>query len=166
MLSPEAACQARAVSPAGARADASHSQNPGNSPDRSRRTTCVCPDAGHGPSLDRIFVAPNVCVGRAYIRRHRIWASLAIDLLASGMSVQDVIAEHRIEEDDVLACIAYGAVTFGWQVCKMGGRGKAGRLRPDPSHHSGAPTERTMTRAEPAQRRRQSWISSHVSQSN
>ncbi|WP_437938931.1 DUF433 domain-containing protein [Sorangium sp. So ce341] len=91
----------------------------------------VCPDAGHGPSLDRIFVAPNVCLGQPCICRHRIWSSLVIDLLASGMSVQDVISEHGIEENDVLACIAYGAVTFGWKI-------------------------HTMTRAEPAQRRRQS----------
>ncbi|WP_437571608.1 DUF433 domain-containing protein [Sorangium sp. So ce542] len=90
-----------------------------------------------GPDLRR----PNVCLGRARIRRHRIWSSLVIDRLASGMSVQDVISEHGTEENDVLACIAYGAVTFGWKI-------------------------HTMTRAEPAQRRRQSWISSHVSQSN
>ncbi|XYH94867.1 DUF433 domain-containing protein [Sorangium sp. So ce1128] len=62
--------------------------------------------------LARISIDPNVCFGRACIRGHRIWVSLVLDILASGMSVQDVMAEYGIEEADVLACIAciaYGA---------------------------------------------------------
>ncbi|WP_437659685.1 DUF433 domain-containing protein [Sorangium sp. So ce1182] len=59
--------------------------------------------------LDRISIDPDVCFGRACIRGHRIWVSLVLDFLASGMSVQDVMDEYGIEEADVLACIAYGA---------------------------------------------------------
>ncbi|WP_437619815.1 DUF433 domain-containing protein [Sorangium sp. So ce1151] len=59
--------------------------------------------------LDRISIDPNVCFGRACIRGHRIWVSLVLDFLASGLSVQALMAEYGIEEPDVLACIAYGA---------------------------------------------------------
>ncbi|WP_437574750.1 DUF433 domain-containing protein [Sorangium sp. So ce887] len=59
--------------------------------------------------LDRISIHPNVCFGQACIRGHRIWVSLVLDFLASGLSVKEVMDEYGIEEADVLACIAYGA---------------------------------------------------------
>lgn len=37
--------------------------------------------------LDRISIAPNVCSGWACIRGHRLWVSLVLDFLPSGMSV-------------------------------------------------------------------------------
>jgi uncharacterized protein (DUF433 family) len=59
--------------------------------------------------LSRISVDPNICFGKPCIRGHRVWVSLILDLLASGMSVEEVMAEYSIEQADVLACIAYGA---------------------------------------------------------
>jgi uncharacterized protein (DUF433 family) len=60
--------------------------------------------------LVRITVDPKVCFGKPCIRGHRIWVSLILDLLASGMNVEDVLREYpTLEEPDVRACIAYGA---------------------------------------------------------
>ena len=59
--------------------------------------------------LARISTDPTICSGRPCIRGHRLWVSLILDFLASGMSVQEVMEEYEIEEADVLACIAYGA---------------------------------------------------------
>jgi len=59
--------------------------------------------------LARISTDPTICSGRPCIRGHRLWVSLILDFLASGMSVQEVMEEYGIEEADVLACIAYGA---------------------------------------------------------
>jgi uncharacterized protein (DUF433 family) len=59
--------------------------------------------------LSRISIDPNVCFGKPCIRGHRLWVSLILDFLASGMSMQEIMAEYDIEEADVLACIAYGA---------------------------------------------------------
>jgi len=59
--------------------------------------------------LARISTDPTICSGRPCIRGHRLWVSLILDFLASGMSVQEVMEEYGIEEVDVLACIAYGA---------------------------------------------------------
>ena len=60
--------------------------------------------------LKRISISPDVCFGRPCISGHRIWVSLVLDSLASGMTVQGVLAQYPgIEEADVLACIAYGA---------------------------------------------------------
>ncbi len=59
--------------------------------------------------LARISVDPNVCFGKPCIRGHRIWVSLILDLLASGVSIPDILEDYHIEEADVRACIAYGA---------------------------------------------------------
>ena len=63
-----------------------------------------------GELLGRISIDPEVCFGRPCIRGHRIWVSLVLDLLADGMSVEEILDEYPgLEEADVLACIAYGA---------------------------------------------------------
>lgn len=60
--------------------------------------------------LSRISTNPAVCGGRPCIKGHRIWVSLILDLLASGLPVEAVLAEHPgISVEDVQACIAYGA---------------------------------------------------------
>ena len=60
--------------------------------------------------LSRISIDPNVCFGKPCIKGHRIWVSLVLDFLASGMTVRQVIVEYpQLKEEDILACIAYGA---------------------------------------------------------
>ena len=60
--------------------------------------------------LARISIDPNVCFGKPCIRGHRIWVSLILDLLAEGMSVEDVRHQYpQLDAQDVRACIAYGA---------------------------------------------------------
>lgn len=60
--------------------------------------------------LERISVDPNICGGKPCIRGHRIWVSLILGLLADGMKPEEILAEYPgLEEDDIRACIAYGA---------------------------------------------------------
>jgi uncharacterized protein (DUF433 family) len=60
--------------------------------------------------LERISIDPHVCFGKPCIRGHRIWVSLILDWLASGMSMQDILNDYPdLELEDILACIAYGA---------------------------------------------------------
>lgn len=60
--------------------------------------------------LTRISIDPRICFGKPCIRGHRIWVSLILDLLASGMSTRDILEQYPgLEEPDILACIAYGA---------------------------------------------------------
>ena len=60
--------------------------------------------------LSRIWIDPKRCSGKPCIRGHRIWVSLILDLLASGSSVADILADYpQLEEADILACIAYGS---------------------------------------------------------
>ena len=60
--------------------------------------------------LKRITVDPDQCFGKPCIRGHRIWVSLILDMLADGMTMEDVIENYPdLEREDILACIAYGS---------------------------------------------------------
>ncbi len=60
--------------------------------------------------LQRIWIDPNRCFGKPCIRGHRIWVSLILDALASGSSVNEILADYPgLNEEDIQACIAYGA---------------------------------------------------------
>jgi len=60
--------------------------------------------------LERISIDPGVCFGKPCIRGTRIWVSLVLDFLASGMSVEEVLAEYsQLTKEDIRAAIAYGA---------------------------------------------------------
>jgi uncharacterized protein (DUF433 family) len=62
------------------------------------------------PLLQRISIDPNVCFGKPCIRGTRIWVSLLLDFLASGMTVEEILAEYpQLTVDDIHAAIAYGA---------------------------------------------------------
>ena len=62
------------------------------------------------PLLQRISVDPNVCFGKPCVRGSRIWVSLLLDFLASGMSHQEILTEYpQLTEEDIRAAIAYGA---------------------------------------------------------
>lgn len=65
------------------------------------------------PSSDwksRIAIDPRLCHGKPCVAGTRIWVSLVLDFLASGESVEQILAEYpQLKRDDVLACLAYGA---------------------------------------------------------
>jgi len=68
--------------------------------------------------LSRISSDPNICFGKPCIKGHRIWVSLILDALAAGETIESILENFpRIERDDVLACIAYGAemTRGGWK---------------------------------------------------
>ena len=77
--------------------------------------------------LRRISVDANVCFGKPCIRGHRIWVSLILDFLASGMSVPEILENYPgLEEADVYACIAYGAEMSRERFVEVGGPAVAG----------------------------------------
>lgn len=60
--------------------------------------------------LNRISINPNVCFGKPCIKGTRIWVSLILDFLASGMSQEEVLKEYPdLKPLDIQACLAYGA---------------------------------------------------------
>ena len=60
--------------------------------------------------LDRISIDTKVCFGKPCIKGTRIWVSLILDFLASGMSPEEVQKEYPdLTLLDIQACLAYGA---------------------------------------------------------
>ena len=60
--------------------------------------------------LKRISINPNICFGKPCIKGHRIWVSLILDFLASGMSIPEILEQYPgLTEADIYTCIAYGA---------------------------------------------------------
>ncbi len=60
--------------------------------------------------LARIWIDPKRCFGKPCVRGTRIWVSLILDLLASGMLQQEILEEYSgLTPLDIKACIAYGA---------------------------------------------------------
>ncbi len=60
--------------------------------------------------LNRITFDPNVMGGRACIRGMRITVSLIVNMVASGMAVQEILdAYPYLEADDVGQALQYAA---------------------------------------------------------
>ena len=58
--------------------------------------------------LTRITVDPVVCHGKPCIRGMRWPVEVVIDLLGSGMSIDQIIDDHpELEKEDILACLHY-----------------------------------------------------------
>lgn len=54
--------------------------------------------------LSRISVDPVVCFGKPCIRGTRIWVSLLLDLLADGMTIEEILVEYpHLKTEDVRA---------------------------------------------------------------
>ncbi len=60
--------------------------------------------------LSRISVNPNVCFGKPCIKGTRIWVSLLLDMLADGMTPEELLAQYpQLKPEDIRAAMAYGA---------------------------------------------------------
>ncbi len=63
--------------------------------------------------LDRISTDPEICHGKPTIRGLRYPVELIIELLASGMSVDEILGDYSdLVRDDVLAVLEYAALSL------------------------------------------------------
>ncbi|MVN19999.1 DUF433 domain-containing protein [Mucilaginibacter arboris] len=63
--------------------------------------------------IERITIDSNICHGKACIRHMRWPVEVIIDLIASGMSFDDIITDHpELEKEDILASLAYAKITL------------------------------------------------------
>ena len=52
--------------------------------------------------LKRITIDPDKCFGKPCIRGHRIWVSLILDMLADGMTMENVIENYPdLQREDI-----------------------------------------------------------------
>ena len=61
--------------------------------------------------FNRITHVPGLCGGKPTIRGMRFPAKDVLELLASGMSHEEILEEHpALEEDDIRASLLYAAL--------------------------------------------------------
>lgn len=54
------------------------------------------------PLLKHISVNTNICFGKPCIRGTRIWVSLILDFLASGMTIDEILEEYpQLTEESI-----------------------------------------------------------------
>jgi len=60
--------------------------------------------------FDRITVNPEVCMGKPVIRGMRITVSFVLKLLASGMSIEEILTTYpELEREDIEQVLEYAA---------------------------------------------------------
>jgi uncharacterized protein (DUF433 family) len=60
--------------------------------------------------LKRITIDPRICHGKPCVRGLRYPVSMLLELLSSGMTHEQILADYEdLERDDLLAAMAYGS---------------------------------------------------------
>lgn len=60
--------------------------------------------------LSRITIDPNICHGKPIIRGMRYPVTNMLELLAAGMTIDEILTDYEdLERDDLLACLEYAA---------------------------------------------------------
>jgi len=60
--------------------------------------------------IKKITIDPKIAFGKPCIRGTRIWVSLIMDNLASGVPEEEILAAYpSLEKDDIRAAIVYAA---------------------------------------------------------
>ena len=58
--------------------------------------------------LDRITIDPEICHGKPCIRGMRWPVEVIIDMLGSGMTIEEILEDHKeLEREDILASLNF-----------------------------------------------------------
>jgi uncharacterized protein (DUF433 family) len=64
----------------------------------------------NNPLLERITLSPDICHGKPCIRGLRYPVETVLEWLASGMSVEEIVADYAdLEKADIMAALAFAA---------------------------------------------------------
>ncbi len=62
------------------------------------------------PLLDRITINPEICHGKPTIRGLRYPVETILELLSSGMTIEEILVDYEdLEREDILAVLAFAA---------------------------------------------------------
>jgi uncharacterized protein (DUF433 family) len=71
--------------------------------------------------LDRITTHPMICHGKPTVRGLRYPVETLLELLASGMKIEEIVEDYAdLERDDLLAALEFGAKTAGMRHVPLG----------------------------------------------
>jgi len=70
--------------------------------------------------LDRITTDPSICHGKPTVRGLRYPVESLLELLASGMTIDEIVEDHPdLEREDLLAALEFGALVTGNRVTPL-----------------------------------------------
>jgi len=68
----------------------------------------------------RITIDPEVCHGKPTIRGSRLMVATILELLASGMTAVEILADYpALEMEDITACLEYAAQLANFQTITL-----------------------------------------------
>jgi uncharacterized protein (DUF433 family) len=71
--------------------------------------------------LERITLDPSICHGKPTVRGLRYPVDSLLELLASGMTIEEIIEDHPdLERDDLLAALEFGALASAQRWVPLG----------------------------------------------
>ena len=72
--------------------------------------------------MERITVDPSICHGKPTVRGLRYPVESLLELLASGMTIEEIIEDHPgLERDDLLAALEFGTLVSAQRRVPLGG---------------------------------------------
>ena len=62
-------------------------------------------------NLSRITIDSDICHGKPCVRHMRWPVEVVLDLVASGMSTEEILMDHpELEWEDITACLEYARI--------------------------------------------------------
>lgn len=69
--------------------------------------------------LNRISISPEICHGKPCIRGMRWPVEVIIDMLSSGMTIEQILEDHpELEKEDILASLDYAKIALSGRSIK------------------------------------------------
>ncbi|SFT56199.1 Uncharacterized conserved protein, DUF433 family [Algoriphagus locisalis] len=63
--------------------------------------------------LNRITIDAGICHGKPCVRGMRWPVEVVLDMLGTGMSVEEILDDHpELERQDILACLQYAKLSL------------------------------------------------------
>lgn len=71
---------------------------------------------------ERITVSPTICHGKPVVRGMRWPVEVVLDMLGSGMSEQEILADHpELEAEDIKACLRFAQLSVSGEILRPTG---------------------------------------------
>ena len=68
------------------------------------------------PDVSRITLDSDICHGKPCVRHMRWPVEVVLDLVSSGMVIDDILADHlELEREDIVACLQYARLLVSGQ---------------------------------------------------
>ena len=63
------------------------------------------------PDISRITVDTDICHGTPCVRHMRWPVEVVLDMMASGMGIDEILTDHpELEREDIVACLQYARI--------------------------------------------------------